>query len=310
LPEEIQVEALHLIPGLEHARILKPGYAIEYDYFPPTQLHKSLETKLIKHLYFAGQINGTTGYEEAACQGLMAGINAHRKINQLDPILLSRDSSYIGVLIDDLVTKGVDEPYRMFTSRAEYRILLRQDNADLRLTPLGYTIGLISEERYQNFLNKKDKIQSLTTFLSKNSIEPNEINHYLQTANSSELTQKIKLSKLLLRPEITLQNLINNFTLLNDFLKNNFFHSDEIEEVEILIKYENYILKEKELASKIDHLEKIKLNPDFDYSVILSLSTEARQKLSKIKPSTLGQASRISGISPSDISVLLVLLGR
>lgn len=310
LPEEIQVEALHLIPGFENARILKPGYAIEYDYFPPTQLQGSLETKLIQNLYFAGQINGTTGYEEAACQGLIAGINAHRKINNLEALILSRDSSYIGVLIDDLITKGVDEPYRMFTSRAEYRIILRQDNADLRLTPIGYNIGLINEERYETFIIKKNNIDSLISYLSNHSIEPNEINHYLKSTHSSEITQKIKLSKLLLRPEISLLDLINNISSLKKYIKNQSFSFDEIEEVEILIKYENYIIKEKELASKINHLEKIKLNPDFDYNTVLSLSTEARQKLTKIKPLTLGQASRISGVSPSDISVLLVLLGR
>ncbi|NLJ81701.1 MAG: tRNA uridine-5-carboxymethylaminomethyl(34) synthesis enzyme MnmG [Bacteroidales bacterium] len=310
LPEEIQIEALHLISGLENARILKPGYAIEYDYFPPTQLHSTLETKIIENLYFAGQINGTTGYEEAACQGLMAGINAHRKNNQLDPIILSRDSSYIGVLIDDLVTKGVDEPYRMFTSRAEYRILLRQDNADLRLTPLGYDIGLIKEKRYQQFLKKEENIHSLSDFLFKNSVEPQEINSYLTSISSSKLTQKIKCNKLLLRPEIKLHNLINHISLLNKYVKEKNFLIDEIEEVEILIKYENYIKKEKELAARINHLDNVKLNPDFDYHNISSLSIETRQKLSKIKPHTLGQASRISGVSPSDISVLLVLLGR
>ncbi len=310
LPEEIQIEALHLISGLEHARILKPGYAIEYDYFPPTQLHSTLETKIIENLYFAGQINGTTGYEEAACQGLMAGINAHRKNNQLEPIILSRDSSYIGVLIDDLVTKGVDEPYRMFTSRAEYRILLRQDNADLRLTPLGYDIGLIKEKRYQQFLKKEENIHSLSDFLFRNSVEPQEINSYLTSINSSKLTQKIKCNKLLLRPEIKLHNLINHISLLKKYVKEKNFLIDEIEEVEILIKYENYIKKEKELAARINHLDNVKLNPDFDYHNISSLSIETRQKLSKIKPRTLGQASRISGVSPSDISVLLVLLGR
>lgn len=310
LPEEIQVEALHLIPGFENAQILKPGYAIEYDYFPPTQLRASLETKLINNLYFAGQINGTTGYEEAACQGLIAGINAHRKLNNLDPIILSRDTAYIGVLIDDLVTKGIDEPYRMFTSRAEYRILLRQDNADLRLTPLGYEIGLISKERYESFLNKKNKIFSLINFLSTQSLTPSEINEFLKIHNSSEIQQKIKVSKLLLRPEITLQNLLRYSSKINNFIINDLYTHEEIEEVEILIKYENYVIREKEFAEKISHLEKIKLNPDFDYSSIHSLSTEARQKLTKIKPLTLGQASRISGVSPSDISVLLVLMGR
>ena len=240
----------------------------------------------------------------------MAGINAHRKNNQLDPIILSRDSSYIGVLIDDLVTKGVDEPYRMFTSRAEYRILLRQDNADLRLTPLGYDIGLIKEKRYQQFLKKEENIHSLSDFLFRNSVEPQEINSYLTSINSSKLTQKIKCNKLLLRPEVKLHNLINHISLLKKYVKEKNFLIDEIEEVEILIKYENYIKKEKELAARINHLDNVKLNPDFDYHNISSLSIETRQKLSKIKPHTLGQASRISGVSPSDISVLLVLLGR
>lgn len=310
LPEEIQVEALHLIPGFEKANILKPGYAIEYDYFPPTQLNANLETKLIQNLFFAGQINGTTGYEEAACQGLIAGINAHRKLKNLASIILGRDSSYIGVLIDDLVTKGIDEPYRMFTSRAEHRILLRQDNADLRLTPLGYEIGLISEKRYNSFIDKKNKIYSFIDYLSNQSVVPSEINEFLKANHSSEIKQKTKISKLLLRPEISLQNLLLHCPSLNSYIEKHQYLQNELEEVEILIKYENYVTKEKEFAEKINHLEKIKLNPDFDYYSIQSLSTEARQKLSKIKPLTLGQASRISGVSPSDISVLLVLLGR
>ncbi len=310
LPEEIQVEALHHIPGFEKARILKPGYAIEYDYFPPTQLYSSLETKLIQHLFFAGQINGTTGYEEAACQGLMAGINAHRKINDLPVIILQRDTSYIGVLIDDLITKGVDEPYRMFTSRAEHRILLRQDNADLRLTPIGYQIGLISKDRYQQLMKKENRIKKFIDFLKNYSVNPDEINSLIITVNSSPLIQKNTLSKLLLRPEISLHHLIQTLPLLSTYVQKNYLNEYEIEQVEIGIKYENYILKEKELADRINNLEKIKLNPDFDYHSISSLSIEARQKLSRIKPMTLGQASRISGVSPSDISVLLVLLGR
>lgn len=310
LPEEIQVEALHHIPGFEKARILKPGYAIEYDYFPPTQLYSSLETKLIQHLFFAGQINGTTGYEEAACQGLMAGINAHRKINDLPVIILQRDTSYIGVLIDDLITKGVDEPYRMFTSRAEHRILLRQDNADLRLTPIGYQIGLISKDRYQQLMKKENRIKTFIDFLKNYSVNPDEINSLIITVNSSPLIQKNTLSKLLLRPEISLHHLIQALPLLSTYIQKNYLNEYEIEQVEIGIKYENYILKEKELADRINNLEKIKLNPDFDYHSISALSIEARQKLSRIKPMTLGQASRISGVSPSDISVLLVLLGR
>ena len=310
LPEEIQVKALHHIPGFEKAHILKPGYAIEYDYFPPTQLYASLETKLISNLYFAGQINGTTGYEEAACQGLIAGINAHRKIHDSDPIVLHRDSSYIGVLIDDLITKGVDEPYRMFTSRAEHRILLRQDNADLRLTPVGFEIGLIPENRYFQIIDKNNRIDSFSCFLKNNSVKPEEINPFLEKIESSTLNQKIIISKLLLRPEVSLYDLMLHLPTIANYIKEKKLSESIMEQVEILIKYENYIIKEKELAERINNLEKIKLNPEFDYNSISSLSIEARQKLSRIKPMTLGQASRISGVSPSDISVLLVLLGR
>lgn len=310
LPEEIQVEALHHIPGFEKAHILKPGYAIEYDYFPPTQLYASLETKLISNLYFAGQINGTTGYEEASCQGLMAGINAHRKIHDSDSIVLHRDSSYIGVLIDDLITKGVDEPYRMFTSRAEHRILLRQDNADLRLTPVGFEIGLIPENRYFQIIDKNNRIDSFSCFLKNNSVKPEEINPFLEKIESSTLNQKINISKLLLRPEVSLYDLMLHLPTIANYIKEKKLSESIMEQVEILIKYENYIIKEKELAERINNLEKIKLNPEFDYNSISSLSIEARQKLSRIKPMTLGQASRISGVSPSDISVLLVLLGR
>ena len=310
LPEEIQVKALHHIPGFEKAHILKPGYAIEYDYFPPTQLYASLETKLISNLYFAGQINGTTGYEEAACQGLIAGINAHRKIHDSDPIVLHRDSSYIGVLIDDLITKGVDEPYRMFTSRAEHRILLRQDNADLRLTPVGFEIGLIPENRYFQIIDKNNRIDSFSCFLKNNSVKPEDINPFLEKIESSTLNQKIIISKLLLRPEVSLYDLMLHLPTIANYIKEKKLSESIMEQVEILIKYENYIIKEKELAERINNLEKIKLNPEFDYNSISSLSIEARQKLSRIKPMTLGQASRISGVSPSDISVLLVLLGR
>ncbi|MFA7401760.1 MAG: tRNA uridine-5-carboxymethylaminomethyl(34) synthesis enzyme MnmG [Bacteroidales bacterium] len=310
LPEEIQVKALHHIPGFEKAHILKPGYAIEYDYFPPTQLYASLETKLISNLYFAGQINGTTGYEEAACQGLIAGINAHRKIHDSDPIVLHRDSSYIGVLIDDLITKGVDEPYRMFTSRAEHRILLRQDNADLRLTPVGFEIGLIPENRYFQIIDKNNRIDSFSCFLKNNSVKPEDINPFLEKIESSTLNQKINISKLLLRPEVSLYDLMLHLPTIANYIKEKKLSESIMEQVEILIKYENYIIKEKELAERINNLEKIKLNPEFDYNSISSLSIEARQKLSRIKPMTLGQASRISGVSPSDISVLLVLLGR
>ena len=310
LPEEIQREALQHIHGLENAYILKPGYAIEYDYFDPTQLHPSLETMLVENLYFAGQINGTTGYEEAAAQGLMAGINACRKLFDNEPVILKRNQAYIGVLIDDLVTKGVDEPYRMFTSRAEYRILLRQDNADLRLTPLGYEIGLISKERFFALEKKKENIEKIVVFLKNTSIDPQEINPFLQENALSLLTQKAKAAQLLLRPTVFLSDLIKNVTTINTYFEAENYDFETLEEAEISIKYENYIEKEKSLAQKMMNLEDIKLSPNFDYCSLQSLSMEARQKLSRIKPATIGQATRISGISPSDISVLLVFFGR
>ena len=310
LPEEVQVEALHHIPGLQQAKILKPGYAIEYDYFPPTQLKADLETKKIANLFFAGQINGTTGYEEAACQGLMAGINAHRKTTGEEPVVLHRDEAYIGVLIDDLVTKGVDEPYRMFTSRAEHRILLRQDNADLRLTPIGHEIGLIGAERYQSLLKKREQVEKTIRFLTTQAVDPASINPALKKADSSPIPQKTKLSQLLLRPEIRLEQLIEWIPTLRQYITDEHIEKKEWEQSEISVKYKNYIEKEKETAEKIAYLENIRLKPDMDYFSIQSLSTEARQKLTRIRPETLGQASRISGISPSDISVLLVLLGR
>jgi tRNA uridine 5-carboxymethylaminomethyl modification enzyme len=311
LPAEIQVKALHLIAGLENARIFRPGYAIEYDYFPPVQLKYTLETKLIENLYFAGQINGTTGYEEAASQGLMAGINAHLKLAEKDPFILKRSDAYIGVLIDDLITKGVDEPYRMFTSRAEYRILLRQDNADLRLTPAGFNLGLASEDRLKRVANKLEGIDKIKLFMQTNSISPDQINGFLESINTAPIRQKVKLDTLLLRPQVSLNDLISHIDFLEKFVGQIGEDSVEIlEEAEILIKYDGYINKEKEIAEKLSKFDDMPLKPDFDYLSLPSLSTEARQKLTRIKPATIGQASRISGISPSDISVLLVFLGR
>ena len=310
LPDEIQFKSLRKIPGFENAKIFVPGYAIEYDYFPPTQLKYSLETKLIENLYFSGQINGTTGYEEAAAQGLMAGINAHNKLHNKQTFILKRHQAYIGVLIDDLITKGVDEPYRMFTSRAEYRILLRQDNADFRLTPLGYELGLASKERYNKTIEKKEKITSFISFLKKESVSPKEAEAILIEKRSSVLRQKVKSTDILLRPEVTIYDLIKMNSNIKGYISVNNFSKIDLDSTEISIKYEGYIQKEHELALKLSKLEDIVLKPDFDYNSLLSLSTEARQKLSKIKPSTLGQASRISGVSPSDINVIAVYLGR
>lgn len=312
LPDYVQFDALRKIPGFENAKIFRPGYAIEYDYFPPVQLKFSLETKLVENLYFAGQINGTTGYEEAGAQGIVAGINAHLKLNNQPEFILSRSDAYIGVLIDDLITKGVDEPYRMFTSRAEYRILLRQDNADVRLTPLAHKIGLASDERMERVKYKTDTIDDIRKFLKKESVSPEDINSYLESIGSKPLSQKVKIEGLILRPEVSLDNLIKNIPSLTNFinsLERN--HLDEIlEETEILLKYDNYIQKDQEIANKIMKLEDIKLHDNFDYQKLKSLSYEAREKLSKIRPKTIGQASRISGVSPSDISVLVVYLGR
>jgi tRNA uridine 5-carboxymethylaminomethyl modification enzyme len=308
LPEEVQQKALVNIPGFEHAKMFRPGYAIEYDYFPPTQLKLSLETKHIEGLYFAGQINGTTGYEEAACQGLMAGINAHLKIRELDPLVLDRSEAYIGVLIDDLVTKGTDEPYRMFTSRAEYRILLRQDNADTRLTPLGYKIGLASKDRMERVEQKVKHVEEIVAFIKNESITPEEINPLLSDKESANINQKVKMFGILSRPNIDLGLFKNNIERIEHSLIE--YNEEELEQAEILVKYEGYIQKEKELVDKQYRLESLVLHDDFDYSRLTSLGHEAREKLSKVRPKTIGQAARISGITPSDISILMVYLGR
>lgn len=312
LPDYVQFAALRKIPGFENAKIFRPGYAIEYDYFPPMQLKFTLETKLIEHLYFAGQINGTTGYEEAGAQGIMAGMNAHLKLNEKPEFVLKRSDAYIGVLIDDLITKGVDEPYRMFTSRAEYRILLRQDNADVRLTPMSHAVGLADDERLNRVLRKQETIYKLRTFLKTESIAPNDINGYLATIGSAPLSQKVKLENLILRPEISFEELTKQAPALQNYLAThvNDHRAEVLESAEILIKYDNYIQKEQEIAAKISRLEDIRLHDDFDYQKLKSLSWEAREKLSKIRPGTIGQASRISGVNPSDISVLIVYLGR
>lgn len=312
LPEEIQVKALRKVTGFEHARIFRPGYAIEYDYFPPVQLNYSLETRPVENLFFAGQINGTTGYEEAAAQGLMAGINAHRKLNKQAPFILKRSEAYIGVLIDDLITKGVDEPYRMFTSRAEYRILLRQDNADMRLTGRGYELGLITEPRYLRLQKKIESTGRLIRFLGEESALPDDVNAYLSGNNTAEISQKAKVASLLLRPQVSLEGLAGCHAPLADFLSTiGPEDTREIgEEAEILIKYESYIQKEQEIVDKLARLENLELSEDFDYHQITSLSYEAREKLSRFRPATLGQASRISGVSPADLSILIVYLGR
>ena len=308
LPENIQYKAIQKIPGFENAKMFRPGYAIEYDYFPPTQLKLSLETKLIDHLYFAGQINGTTGYEEAACQGLIAGINAHNKINDHEPLILKRSDAYIGVLIDDLINKGTEEPYRMFTSRAEYRILLRQDNADLRLTEIGHRLGLASDERLEKVIDKKSDIIRLINDLKQKKVEPDEVNDNLNNLNTAVIKEKASTYNLLKRPEVGMTDLFYFNNDLASYLSK--FNKEILEEVEILIKYETYIDKEQKLAERVENLENVKINPNFDYDRISALSAEGREKLKKIKPSTIGQASRISGVSPADISVILVYLGR
>jgi tRNA uridine 5-carboxymethylaminomethyl modification enzyme len=307
LPEEVQFEAIRSVPGFENAKMFRPGYAIEYDFFPPTQLTNSLETKKIKNLFFAGQINGTTGYEEAACQGLMAGMNAYLKAFNKEPFILKRNEAYIGVLIDDLINKGTDEPYRMFTSRAEYRTLLRQDNADIRLTEMSYKVGLASEERMQNVVTKIQSVEKIKNTLDEFYFEPYEINKYLESINSASLTDKQKASKILLRPEVDLKELIKNKNLHNALNINNI---EEVEQAEIQIKYGHYINKEKELVEKMSQLENMIIPDVFDYNKVQALSAEALQKFNKIKPHTLGQASRISGVNPSDIQILMVYMGR
>lgn len=308
LPENVQYEALKLVPGFEDCKFFRPGYAIEYDFFPPVQLKFTLETKLIKNLFFAGQINGTTGYEEAACQGLMAGINAHQNVNEKKPFVLKRNEAYIGVLIDDLINKGTDEPYRMFTSRAEFRTLLRQDNADLRLTELSYNLGLASKERMDRVNSKLKHIGEIKVFLQNISLELSEMNTFMENNGFSALKERQKLEKTLLRPEISLYEMTLQIGTVQEFLKG--YKLDEIEEAEIQIKYQSYLDKEKELVEKMNNMEELFIPDNFDFSKVHALSTEARLKMTKIKPVTIGQASRISGVNPSDIQILMVFMGR
>lgn len=308
LPEEVQYKALTKVPGFEHCKFFRPGYAIEYDYFPPTQLKFTLETKLIRNLFFAGQINGTTGYEEAACQGLIAGINAHRNVKDLEPFVLKRNDAYIGVLIDDLINKGTDEPYRMFTSRAEFRTLMRQDNADMRLTPISHAMGLATGERMQRVEAKIAAVEHIKDLLAKTPVEPSEINTLLENKGISTLKERQKLQKILLRPDITLKEMMLTIPRVQEILSP--FEKEALEQAEIQVKYDTYIEKEKEMVARMGTMEDLKIPETFDYEKVQALSTEARQKLSKIKPHTLGQASRISGVNPSDVQILLVYMGR
>ena len=308
LPEEVQFEALKMVPGFEKVKMFRPGYAIEYDYFPPTQLRFSLETKQIQNLFFAGQINGTTGYEEAACQGLMAGMNAHLKINEKEPFVLKRSEAYIGVLIDDLINKGTDEPYRMFTSRAYFWTLLRHDNADIRLTPKCFDFGLACEERMKKVEKKQKEVTDIKQALSELSIEPGEINEFLQQIASSPITEKQKAEKILLRPSIELKDLVTNVSSIREKLDN--YPVESTEQASIQIKYGTYIQKEKDLVEKMSQMEELQIPESFDYRKLVSLGNEAREKLSRIRPATLGQASRISGINPSDVQILMVFMGR
>ena len=309
LPDDIQARALRTVPGFEHAKILRPGYAIEYDFFPPTQLKHTLETKIIDNLYCAGQINGTTGYEEAASQGLMAGINAALKIQEKEPLILNRNEAYIGVLIDDLITKGTEEPYRMFTSRAEYRILLRQDNADERLTRKAFDIGLASEDRLRRMEEKFDKAEKLINYFEENSVQPKEINEVIEEREGTPLKQANKMISVISRPELKLAD-FTKLPRVKEFVEENKYDVEELEQTEIQIKYKGYIKKEQQNADKLHRLENLKIPTNIDYNLLVSMSIEARQKMTKLRPATVAQASRISGVSPADISVLLIYMGR
>ncbi len=308
LPEEVQHQAIRQMPGFENAKMFRPGYAIEYDFFPPTQLTASLETKYVNNLFFAGQINGTTGYEEAACQGLIAGMNAHLKVQEKEPLILKRNEAYIGVLIDDLINKGTDEPYRMFTSRAEYRTLLRQDNADLRLTEMSYKLGLASEKRMELMSAKKQEVADIIKKVNTTTISPSEINGYLQQIESAPIVEKQKLSKIILRPDVSLQAVIESFSQLENSFSG--YSIDSLQQSEIQIKYERYIEKEEQLVAKLNELENLVIPDVFDYNSISALSNEALQKFKRIRPRTIGQASRISGVNPSDIQILMIYIGR